>query len=430
MLFRDKKGRLIAGLELGNSISQLSYCYSDRLEPETFSTITGKEQFAIPTLLAKREDVNQWYWGPEALAKETDEDVVLVKELVSKALEGVSVPVADEAFSPISLLALFIKRTLAQIGFVFGGEASDYLMITSDDMDVHLIGVLEQVMEEMSMDRSHFFFQSHAESFYQYVMHQGKELRGHDLLLLDSRNGLSSMRMEMNVAQSPAVSFMEQQTHDKSIMEAIPEDDEDRKEVVSARKDEKFLEVLKGLCDGRIVNAVFLIGDGFGGGWMKESLRFMCGNKRVFQGNNLYSKGACYGAAEKVYPSEVTLKNVFLGRDKIRANVGILAVTDGEEKYLPLFEAGANWFDIEVYKEFILEEDAAIKIVITPMNGREKRQLQMVLEGFPPRPPKASRISLNLSFEDEEHMKLAVRDMGFGELFKKTDYLVEDVIEI
>ena len=428
MLFRDKKGRLLAGLELGNSISQLSYCYSDRTVPETVSTMTGQEKFSIPTVLGKRSDVNQWFWGEDALSKEGD-DVLVVKNLLQNARAGENVTIESEEFAASSLLALFVKRCLSLVNFVSGGPESDYLMITCDHLDATMIDVMTDIMDYLGMDREHFFYQGHAESFYQYVMHLGKEFRGHELLLLDSRDGLMSMRMEMNLQSTPMVSMMTQQVHDGSIMDPLPED-ESEKEIAGKSKDDRLLNLLHSLCEGRIVTSVFLIGEGFGGGWMQESLRYMCANKRVFQGNNLYSKGACYGAVEKVYPSEVSQKSLFLGSDKVKSNVGVLAVVNGKEEYYPLLDAGQNWFDIHIYHEFVLEEDAAVKILITPLNGREKRQLQMILENFPQRPPLASRISLEIDFENENHMKLTVKDLGFGELFKKTDYVVEDIIEV
>lgn len=427
MLFRDKKGRLLAGLQLGNQISQLSYCFSDHLMPETVSLVDGEEQYAIPTVLAKRMDVNQWFFGKDALSKEMD--VYLIQDLLRKATEAETEEVGDEAFPTSSLLALFVKRCLSLVSFVAGGENSDYLMITCECFDERMTVVMGEVMEYLGMDREHFFFQGQEESFYQYVMHQSADLRGHDLLLLNSANGLSSLRMEMNLQTVPMVSFITQQTHDAGIMEPLPQD-ENLIESVKERKDEKLLAVLKELCENRIVKAVFLVGEGFGGEWMRESLRYMCSNKRVFQGNNLFSKGACYGVCEKVYPGEASQKFLFLGRDKVKSNVGVLASVEGGEQYVPLLDAGVNWFDVQLTKEFILDDEATITFVITPLNGKEKRRLNMVLQEFPQRPPRTSRIRLSVSFENEENMKLRVEDLGFGEFFKATEYVVEDVIEV
>ena len=64
--------------------------------------------------------------------------------------------------------------------------------------------------------------------------------------------------------------------------------------------DEALLEIAQDACGKGLIGSIFLIGDGFQGDWMKESLRFLCRGRRVFQGNNLFSKGACCGMQEKL----------------------------------------------------------------------------------------------------------------------------------
>ena len=56
--------------------------------------------------------------------------------------------------------------------------------------------------------------------------------------------------------------------------------------------------------ENRIITTVYLVGEGFEGGWMKNSLTFMCRGRRAFMGNNLYSKGACYAGMLRDYPEK------------------------------------------------------------------------------------------------------------------------------
>ena len=67
----------------------------------------------------------------------------------------------------------------------------------------------------------------------------------------------------------------------------------------------------------RRLNSVYLIGDGYRDGWADESLHYLCRGRRVFQGNNLYSKGACYGMMERLHPGEEWKEHVYLGDDKL-----------------------------------------------------------------------------------------------------------------
>ena len=50
----------------------------------------------------------------------------------------------------------------------------------------------------------------------------------------------------------------------------------------------------------QIISTVFLVGDTFAEGWMKQSVALLCKGRRVFMGNNLFTKGACYAAARGI----------------------------------------------------------------------------------------------------------------------------------
>ena len=89
-------------------------------------------------------------------------------------------------------------------------------------------------------------------------------------------------------------------------------------EAEKKRLDEIFLGIAEKKCGGKEVSCVYLIGDGYKDGWASRSLRYLCRGRRVFQGNNLYSKGACYGIREKIGLEEKK-EYVFLGLDKLKA---------------------------------------------------------------------------------------------------------------
>ena len=66
--FLEKKGaeRVLVGFDLGNKYSQISYCVEGSEVPETLSLVAGSESYNIPTVLCKRQGVNQWFFGREA----------------------------------------------------------------------------------------------------------------------------------------------------------------------------------------------------------------------------------------------------------------------------------------------------------------------------------------------------------------------------
>lgn len=65
MLRLSNGGKLIVGYDLDDEYSQISYCMADG-DVETLSSVAGTENYNIPTVLCKREGVNQWFCGREA----------------------------------------------------------------------------------------------------------------------------------------------------------------------------------------------------------------------------------------------------------------------------------------------------------------------------------------------------------------------------
>ena len=150
---------------------------------------------------------------------------------------------------------------------------------------------------------------------------------------------------------------------------------------------------------------------------MKESLRLLCNNRRVFQGNNLYSKGACYGALEKISQSELGKKLVFLGNEKLKSNVGMKVYRQGKESYLALLDAGVNWFEASRQCEFYLDTGNRISLLITPLTGRNVREEEVVLDGLPLRKKRTTRIRLSMRMLSESKVKVEMQDLGFGQIF-------------
>lgn len=56
-------------------------------------------------------------------------------------------------------------------------------------------------------------------------------------------------------------------------------------------KDEAFARLLTNCFANRSVSSVYLVGDGFDGEWMKQSLAVLCRGRRAFLGQNLFPKG-------------------------------------------------------------------------------------------------------------------------------------------
>ena len=222
--------------------------------------------------------------------------------------------------------------------------------------------------------------------------------------------------MERNCHTTPVVAYIEKQEYPQLKQIEMPEE-ESLKEEMKELLDHQFYQIVSKCMGARAVSSAFLIGEGFEGEWMKESLRLLCSNRRVFQGNNLYSKGACFGALEKISQSELGKQLVFLGNEKLKANVGMKVYRQGKESYLALLDAGVNWFEASRQCEFYLDTGNKLSFLITPLTGRNVREEEVVLDGLPLRKKRTTRIRLSMRMLSESKVKMEVQDLGFGQIF-------------
>ena len=63
-------------------------------------------------------------------------------------------------------------------------------------------------------------------------------------------------------------------------------------------------------------------------------------------------------------------------------------------------------------------------------DGKEVREVSVLLEGLKVRPLKTTRLSVNVTFVSGSKVVVKIKDMGFGEIFKESGLAWEKEIEI
>ncbi len=428
---QDKQNeRVVVGYDLGDYFSQMSFCHLSDDEPETFSTVLGGEAYNIPTVLAKRTEVNQWEFGEEALKLGSDE-CIQIENLVTKALDGVPISVEDYEFAPEDLLALFIKRSLSMLTIIAKKTNIESIVFTVDVLNKQMIEILEHCISTLGFsDDTKVYFQTREESFFSYVIKQPPELWTSQVLMVDASRGYARfMRLEMNRKTVPVVAFIDTQEYPEIGLAAIPKKATSR-DAFLARMDLALETVFEELCEGRRFSSVYLIGEIFSGDWHKSTRSFLCKGRRVFQGSNLFSKGACYYAKERYAETATGKEHVYLGNDKLKTNIGMRIIRSGKESYFAVLNAGINWFEAQNKFDIILEEGKELYFILTPLTGKEKKEAKFLLDGYPYRQRKMTRMQVTVDMTSEHRLRIHVKDLGFGEIFEKTGLEWKEEINI
>ena len=419
--------KLILGYDLGNEFCQISYALSDQSEVETLSLVTGAQNFNIPAVLCKREGANQWYYGKDALRCANEGEGILIENLLGQALDGEPVLIEGESFDPVALLALFFRRSLGLLSQVASIERIGALMITCEMVDGRVLDVLNRMVAAVQLKTDKVAIQSHTESYYNYMLKQPEELWANGSVLFDYQGSfVRAYRLERNKRTTPVVVYIKEEVNPFYLWEPLPQESAAR-EKLSAELDAAFLKVAEMTGLGGQVESAYLIGDGFEQEWMKESLKFLCRGRRVFQGNNLFSKGACYGMQERLNPSPVGKEHVYLGRDMLKANIGMKVLRQGEESYYALLDAGVNWYESDYTMEFYMMSGNEITLQITPLIGKSVREAKIVFDDFP---GNIARIRARFYLEAENLLIMEARDLGFGEFRHPSQHVWKEKIEL
>ncbi len=439
----EKKGinGFILGMDLDDRYAQISCWLPGEQKPETLSAEAEGEEYMIPAVLCRRTDRDVWTYGREALQTAERGEGVLVDNLLSSALQGKKVEAGGEIFEATALLALFIKRSLSLLGGTSRGalrgyrglEKADFFMFTFEKVDRQALEMVERVALLLSLPPERVSCQSRAESFFYYNINQPEELWRHLCMICDfGGRTLKTMLFEANHHTRPAtvtVSEEEQALLTRHLPEGKEYEAKEPSGKMAEEMDEAFLVLFQKLSAGKIIDTIYLIGDGFEGNWYQKTLSALCMNRRVFRGNNLYSKGACYGGGYKAAQKsrqKAGQEYVYLGADMLKVNLGLDAVKRGEDIYFSLLDAGMNWFDARGECDFLLDQDYAFSLRLSPVSGRKARQIVVTLSGVPERPPGTTRIHLTVSCPDAETVKLRMEDKGFGDFFPSSGLAWEE----
>lgn len=427
---KPHKGSLFVGYDLGERYTQISCCLFGQGDVETVAPVMGTKQYNIPFMLCKRKGTNQWFYGKEAVKCGDEEDMLPVDGILSLARSGEKTEIDGESYEPAALMTLFIKKSLGILSIIAPLENIGAFMFTVDRMDDRMVEVLLQVAANLNLKTGRIYFQSHTESLYSFMLYQPSQLWAYQVVVCEHDGRyLKTYRMECNKRTTPIVALIEEASYETLVV-PLEDEEEDVKEDAFRLADERFLAILEKMCEGRIVSSAYLLGDGFREEWHKKSLQFLCRNRRVFQGNNLFSRGAVYSLLEKFDPGEAGQTHIFLGEDKLKANIGMRVLRQGRESYYALLDAGENWYELHNSCEILLGKEKTLSFVITPLTGKNAKTRTIPLSEARETGAPFTRYALEVAMASPDTVQVRVTDLGLGEFFPSAGQVWEETFQI
>ena len=400
---------LILGFDFGEKESQI--CSYSRVDKDAVSVPVrkGSIEEEFPTVLYKKQGEDRWYAADGEKREGQDETELLeVENLYEVCMNERPCMIEDTAYAPGELLAMFLKASLQAAGILEPGLQIAGITVTTPKRKRAFVKTLRHAYELLGIPRGRAYLQEYTESFYYHTLYQKPELWSRSVgMFRFEGNDVTFYSLSVNRRTKPATVTVKEGKHMK-----LHETAEDR--------DKDFSRLIGESFENEIYSSVYLVGDGFERSWAEGSIRILCRNQRhVFGGSNLFAKGACFTAREKV--EERSLKGyLFLGNDLVRHNVGMEMVISGSPAYYPMIQAGVNWYEAEKECELILDHTEELVFVVSDMETGKKTRYTMHLPGLPKRPPRTTRLHLKLEYDSPTNCRITVEDLGFGEMFPKS----------
>lgn len=408
---------IIVGFDLGEKVSQL--CYYDRRagEPVSLPMKVGTGQYTFPNCLSKKPGEEEWHFGLEVEYFVSQQEEIYLDNLYEICSRQKTVLVDGEERKAGELLGLFIANALRILGVPDPVKSISGLMITTPHLTREMVENVRDACWHMGFARNRCFLQNYEESFYYHTLYQKAEIWSRKVgLFTFDQDQVSYSSMEMDRKTKPV---QVQVKKGKSV--SLHTDPVER--------DFDFYELVQESLGNEVFSSIFLVGDGFDKEWASRSVPLLCRHQRhVFYGNNLFAKGACYGAKEKV--EERNLKGyLYTGSDLVRINVGMEMLVFGTPAYHSLISAGVNWYEAMGDCEILLDDTKELTFVVTDMENTRKDRYSMSLPNLPQRPPKATRLHLHLEFEAADRCRIDVEDMGFGEMYPSSGLVWHEMMK-
>lgn len=429
--------QLYLGLDLGPEYTQLSYYNADTHEPESVYHKEAKDTYMLPNIMFysayhkrigdtqgecyKFIDLSGWSVGAKASAYRFEDNGTVVDQIYEKTLRKEKIDVEGREYKASDLLVKMMVLHIKQFTDQIGGFTIKKLTVTVADTDPQIIQAVRGLRSALRLGHDQFNIVSHLDSGLCYIFAQPEPLRNNSVGLFDfGRNGLDFYRIDMTRKYPLIVTVEHTDYHDRINMRRFGRYHEDM--------DEAFADVVRESMAQVFVSSVYLTGVGFAENWMKQSATVLCRGRRVFVGQNIYTKGACYRSLGGIYTE--SLSRYFIDTEEtVKTNIGI-NLMDEKNTFWPIAYGGLEWFNTRGKIEVFLDATRRIQIVYQDILTEEELRETVEIYGLPARPNKTTKLSIEVEYYGSDKGAIVIRDLGFGSLYPSTNKIYRKEFDI
>ena len=403
---------IMVGLDIQRAFTQMTYFFTSLSEPVTVGPAPGQQ--VIPSAMARTAD-GSWVFRDEK-GEALQETLPAVYHVADCGMGDTVAPDGGgtgPAFGSAWFLSEYLKKCIGLLHMYMTEETVVHLMVTVNRLTEIWSKMLVRAWEMMGRERKYLYMQDHLASFYYYTLNQHKKNWNQDTALLEYENDcINGYVLHIDTSSRPytaTVQLAASQKIDESLRAGR------NNQEWNQEKDRLFFELLKKVFERRNVAVSYLTGDFFQKTWAERSIQYLCYRRQAFQGQNLYSRGACCAAMERagIVPERRIL---YSGDDMIPVSLGMEMRIRGKETYYPLVNAGINWYEAWHVCEFIPDEEQEIRLLSSQVSQEDVVTHLLLLRRLGKRPNRTLRVRMTVYFTAPSCCRIEAEDLGFGDL--------------
>lgn len=395
---------LIVGIDLGDLLTQVRCA-------------DWETDWSVSTVLCKKKQENEWYVGKKAYSSALQGEGILCDKLLSLVKKKGTATLEGVKYTGEELLTMFLSKLYFMVKQETKKEEIRCVVVCVEGIEKEWVQQIAFCASQAGMKEDSVHVISREESFLYYILNQRKEIWNHEVGLFElAKSGLRYYNLKTKRHLKELTVFAGS-TH---MQESFSPD------ILINPNGKKLGDQILGSCaermlHGRLFSSVILTGEGFERtDWAPGFMSVIGEKRRVYLEKNLFSQGCVYKGME-LEQSGQNPPFTCVCEGHLDCTVSMDVVYEGQEKRLIIVPAGAVWYETNAKAEFILDGDRELCFMITSaLTGQEEKKVFVTLDEFPKRPPRTTKISVQISFLDAKTMEVKVEDLGFGELFPST----------
>ncbi len=401
------------GMDLCSDFTQLSYYNDIKREPESVSQLNNKDTYLMPNILFYSTETDHWYVGGEASEARFNEEGIVVDGIFENLFSQNKVVVAEKEYNYQDLFIMMVKLHIDSFLYRYEDAKVMKLVISIPEYNPRIYKLLSGLYKVMGVSKDTIEVTSHLDSGLYYIFNQEQELWINSVALYDyNADGLNYYRIDIARNKNPERVIM---THeDYSSQMSLSKYGNDIYQM-----DADFAKIADYEVKKAYISSVFLTGVGFSNKWMKKSTNVLCQGRRVFVGQNIYTKGACYRAVGGEY-KEFYERFFIETKENVLFDVGI-SLGDEKDTFLPIAKGGRQWYNTHGSVEVVLDDTDKVTIRYRNRHNLDEKREAVKIHGIPKRPNKTTKLSIEVEFESPHEGAVIIKDLGFGKLFPTTN---------